>query len=321
MAWPSQRRCWWMALLFVIGFWGLLHKNFTRRSGLFDAKSMSTTTKTTTKRVVRLVVVSDTHGHHDLLTPHLLPAGDVLLHCGDFSHRGSRDTATRFVAWISALSQYPEKFVIDGNHDRQLHNNNNNNYNNPREDRPDSVSSGMDLAELFAHADPSVRWLQDESVTTRDGLVIHGSSWKSCEADAFDHVVASKTTAAAVDVWMVHQHPFLDPTSVARAAAVLGKSPSHSSWTKGWLGSRTIAQLVQDHKIPLCLSGHVHYARGMVQPRVGQATSSSRVAPIFINAASLRPSRLGVGVSPPVVIDFDLQSRRVLHVQVEPHPD
>ncbi len=64
-------------------------------------------------RIVRLVVISDTHGYHDLLTPEM-PAGDVLIHCGDFADRDSEENVIEFVKWISKQDQYAEKFVIDG---------------------------------------------------------------------------------------------------------------------------------------------------------------------------------------------------------------
>jgi hypothetical protein len=108
-----------------------------------------TSIKTRMPRLVRLVVISDTHGHRDLLTAQkLLPPGDILVHCGDFSHKGFiRQDAQSFRHWISSsLTQYPEKFVVEGNHDHT------------RDDDPD----GMNLPAFFA--DSGVRLLQDESI-------------------------------------------------------------------------------------------------------------------------------------------------------------
>lgn len=72
---------------------------------------------------VRIVIVSDTHERHNLIT---LPAGDVLLHCGDILQSSSLTSLTRgkrcleeFNQW---LSEQPckEKVVIGGNHDYAL---------------------------------------------------------------------------------------------------------------------------------------------------------------------------------------------------------
>lgn len=59
------------------------------------------------------VVVSDTHSKHDYLN---LPAGDVLLHCGDFTMYSSLDEVKKFSQWISSLP-YRYKIVIAGNHE------------------------------------------------------------------------------------------------------------------------------------------------------------------------------------------------------------
>ena len=71
------------------------------------------------KDVIRLVVISDTHGEHEMLTS-ILPQGDILIYCGDFVNKGNVQDAERFVHWLSTLNQYGEKIVIDGNHDRSL---------------------------------------------------------------------------------------------------------------------------------------------------------------------------------------------------------
>ena len=69
---------------------------------------------------VRLVIVSDTHEKHDLLS---MPPGDVLIHCGDslmlnwgFTNRTSLQKLQSFNRWLSTLP-YKEKVVIGGNHD------------------------------------------------------------------------------------------------------------------------------------------------------------------------------------------------------------
>ena len=284
---------------------------------MIDAPSISPATEKMdgiTKEIVRLVVISDTHGLHELFQEQqLLPPGDILLHCGDFANRGSPEDARNFVAWISSLAQYPEKLVIDGNHDRTLN----------RSGQAAEGEDALNLAELFAtQAHSSVRFLQDETVTTRDGLIVHGSSWKSCELDSFPLAVMKEKT----DVWMVHRHPFIDKSSVHSGDTSKGNTNVH--W-KGWMGSHTITQIVQTQHIPLCLSGHVHFARGMLQPNLATKASNSRdsppvplgESPTFVNAASLWSSRMGLGVSPPVVIDFLVPSRRVVNVEIAPHPE
>ena len=79
--------------------------------------------------LLRIVTISDTHGYeHELLahctggeSPRLLPAADVLIHCGDFSESGSRkikmQAKARLDAFLAAQTHIPTKIVLRGNHD------------------------------------------------------------------------------------------------------------------------------------------------------------------------------------------------------------
>ena len=67
---------------------------------------------------LKIVCVSDTHGFESQLPS--LPAGDVLLHCGDFAKDGSagsrHEALRRFDAWL-AEQPHELKLVVRGNHD------------------------------------------------------------------------------------------------------------------------------------------------------------------------------------------------------------
>jgi len=62
---------------------------------------------------MRLVCLSDTHNLHDALD---VPDGDVLLHAGDFSGRGTESEIAAFGAFLAGLP-HRHKVVIAGNHD------------------------------------------------------------------------------------------------------------------------------------------------------------------------------------------------------------
>jgi len=64
-------------------------------------------------RPLRIVCLSDTHDLHERLT---VPDGDVLLHAGDLSMRGTADQIRALDAWLGSLP-HPHKVVIAGNHD------------------------------------------------------------------------------------------------------------------------------------------------------------------------------------------------------------
>ncbi len=62
---------------------------------------------------MKLVLISDTHGNHQRLP---LPDGDVLLHTGDISKRGSEFEVQLFLEWF-AEQDFEHKIFIAGNHD------------------------------------------------------------------------------------------------------------------------------------------------------------------------------------------------------------
>lgn len=62
---------------------------------------------------MRLVCISDTHNrHHDIF----LPKGDILIHAGDFTGRGSINESIDFLNWFN-IQDFEHKILIAGNHD------------------------------------------------------------------------------------------------------------------------------------------------------------------------------------------------------------
>jgi Icc-related predicted phosphoesterase len=61
-----------------------------------------------------LTFISDTHSLHDRLPA--IDAGDVLIHCGDFTGRGTLDDTLNFAEFMAA-QPFTHKIVIAGNHD------------------------------------------------------------------------------------------------------------------------------------------------------------------------------------------------------------
>jgi hypothetical protein len=68
---------------------------------------------------IRVVVLSDTHNMHSKLD---IPEGDILIHCGDFTHKNDWKTAkypsslTLFNEFLGTLP-HPIKLVVAGNHE------------------------------------------------------------------------------------------------------------------------------------------------------------------------------------------------------------
>ncbi len=62
---------------------------------------------------MRIVCVSDTHSWHDRT---VVPEGDILVHGGDITRKGSLEDVAKFDRWLSTLP-HRHKVVICGNHD------------------------------------------------------------------------------------------------------------------------------------------------------------------------------------------------------------
>jgi Icc-related predicted phosphoesterase len=64
---------------------------------------------------MKIVLISDSHGKHELLTDDL-PSADLIIHAGDISSIGSQREIRKFLKWFQKLD-YEHKIFIAGNHD------------------------------------------------------------------------------------------------------------------------------------------------------------------------------------------------------------
>jgi Icc-related predicted phosphoesterase len=62
---------------------------------------------------MRIVFISDTHNKHSFCE---IPEGDIIIHCGDVSGRGTLEEITNFADWYGSLN-FSHKVLIPGNHD------------------------------------------------------------------------------------------------------------------------------------------------------------------------------------------------------------
>ena len=66
---------------------------------------------------MKIIQISDTHMRHRDLKD--LPDGDILIHCGDFSHQGTEEEVLDFLNWF--IDQpHRWKLFVTGNHDACL---------------------------------------------------------------------------------------------------------------------------------------------------------------------------------------------------------
>lgn len=99
---------------------------------------------------MRVVCLSDTHGRHGTI---VVPDGDLLIHAGDSTKRGTRPEIEAFDAWLGGLP-HRHKVVIAGNHDF-------------------GFEQDVTARTWIRHA----IYLQDEGAVI-DGLRIWGSPWQ-----------------------------------------------------------------------------------------------------------------------------------------------
>ena len=117
---------------------------------------------------VRFVCVSDTHS-----TPprQPLPAGDCLIHAGDFTDTGRPKELEAFCAWLKA-QPHARKIVIAGNHDLTL-----DPESYPRTQCRFGHKQPHDCAAARALIEGAAEYLHD-SGTSVGGLLVWGSPWQ-----------------------------------------------------------------------------------------------------------------------------------------------
>lgn len=105
--------------------------------------------------MTKLVIISDTHEKHDKI---VLPEGDVLIHCGDFTFQGVSWKVEQFATWMKA-QDFKHKICIAGNHELSFGN---------------AVKHRWQVIKMIE--DAGITYLQDSS-TEIDGIKFYGSPW------------------------------------------------------------------------------------------------------------------------------------------------
>lgn len=129
-------------------------------------------------KTVRIVHVSDTHLHHATHYLPKLPAGDILVHSGDFCTIGwsrlfkTPDYASHIDQINQFFSQVPHahKILVGGNHDMAI-----------ASRRQDEIQKLL----------PSVTYLQDSDVTLA-GIKFYGSPWTAYKWTSYNTAFVQK---------------------------------------------------------------------------------------------------------------------------------
>lgn len=182
---------------------------------------------TTPSPTLTLVCLADTHGREGDLE---VPDGDLLLHSGDMTERGTRPQLERFNRWLAGLP-HRHKVVIAGNHDFLF------------------VDSPAEARAILTAA----TYLEDEAVTLA-GLRIYGSPWQPWFHDwAFNRRRGSDLDATwrlipeGLDVLLTHGPPF---------------GRGDRTWDGERVGCEDLLRHVRRARPRLHLFGHIHEDRG-----------------------------------------------------------
>jgi Icc-related predicted phosphoesterase len=179
---------------------------------------------------MRMVVISDTHGRHDGWN---VPDGDVLVHCGDLTKRGTLAQLRAAATFVRSLP-HQHKIVIAGNHDFGL-------QRKPAEAR--ATMSGL-------------TYLEDQS-TEIDGVRFYGSPWQPWFYDWAFNLRRGEPLArvwAAIpddtEVLVTHGPPYGHGDRVERPPGEL-------------VGCRDLLARVRDVRPKVHCFGHIHESAGV----------------------------------------------------------
>jgi Icc-related predicted phosphoesterase len=191
---------------------------------------------------MRITFISDTHNNHKIVTNDL-PGGDLLIHAGDISSRGSMLEISNFAEWFNSLDGYKHKVFIAGNHDFGFENNH-------------------DMAKTVIQSFPNISYLEDSELIIQDEdgrtVRIYGSPWQPEFYDwAFNlprqgWVLEQKwkDIPEETDILITHgpAYGFVD--------TVIGRPEN--------LGCELLAKRIASLKPSIHVCGHIHTGYGQV---------------------------------------------------------
>lgn len=170
---------------------------------------------------LRLVCISDTHGQHHQL---VLPAGDVLIHAGDFTQFGSEEQLKDFDTWLAA-QPHKTKLVVLGNHENKA-------------PWSKNLESALPHATAVLHQSNFRIPISDG---TASGLCVFGT-------DFFWPMAKGK------------RNPYFDQIP-DDADLIIAHGPA-AGCADGGKGCTALLNCVKRIRPALVISGHIHFARG-----------------------------------------------------------
>jgi len=230
------------------------------------------------EHAVRFVCVSDTHSRTDLDSFPLIPDGDVLIHCGDFTQSSLQAEYEKFFKFLDSLP-HKHKIVIAGNHDVALDVGHYQKSFSKILGHKSPIDSNSIISELKSHC---IYLLEEELVI--EGIKLFGTPYTSGNsADwGFGYSEPKGTKhwnkiPRDVDILVSHSPPY----------GILDESLDNSHGCQCLLN-----QVTNGIKPSVHVFGHVHEGYGILK----------KDSILFINAASVNKFRKPT--NKPVVFDI-----------------
>lgn len=211
--------------------------------------------------MINITTISDTHGKHDLLD---VGSGDLILHAGDCTPRGSNADIEEFLRWYGDLD-FEMKVLVAGNHDFGFENN------------PDYCEelcknygvvllndSGVKFHGLHIWGSPVQPWfhnwafnrMRNEVMATTKHPYI-GNHWN----------LIPKNT----DILVTHGPP----------QGILDKTADRYDRMGASVGCEVLRKKIEEIRPVLHVFGHIHEARGVEIDRSGNSPIT------YVNTSSL----------------------------------
>lgn len=170
--------------------------------------------------ITRVVCISDTHNNYPAL-----PDGDILIHCGDLTARGTFNELFSALGWLQR-QPHKHKILVPGNHDEGL------------------------ASAYIPNSLEGINFLVDREIEV-EGLRIYGSPWLSFKGWSFHREDAEleklyTKVPSGLDILVTHSPPL----------GIL------DSCRDGHVGLAALAVAVTRAKPKNHIFGHVHEAYG-----------------------------------------------------------
>jgi Icc-related predicted phosphoesterase len=192
---------------------------------------------------LKIISISDTHTCHDEIN---IPAGDILIHSGDFSSIGREKEVIDFIDWFQKQS-HKYKIFIAGNHDKC--------FDTKFNDSSFNLTKPNWLQDILNNLKNNTFYLED-SLIEIEGINIYGSPWTPWFHG--DYWAFNKHKSDITDIWnkipketdilITHGPPY----------GILDYIPSQ----RKRVGCDQLINRIRSSNIKLHFFGHIHESYG-----------------------------------------------------------